>query len=142
MYIRFSHLYQQTWGHWRLDALSDWYQYFKYGIPGMLMLCFEWWAFELGYFTVGAIAPYPKIEIGIYSVLMNITGLIYSIPLGYMIAATVRVGNLLGHNEPNRARQVPTSAFVQYFLLELLSSWLCSFPDTGFLYSTLTTYAF
>ena len=119
LYTRFSHLYKQTWGSWRFEALLDWHHYLKYGIPGMLMTCFEWSSFESGYFSVGALAPYPKVELGIYSVLMNFAIVVYSAPLGFMIAGTVRVGNLLGSNEPSNAKGSC------YFVLTLMLTLAC-----------------
>ena len=32
---------------WDITCLNDIGNYLRIGIPGMLMLCFEWWAFEL-----------------------------------------------------------------------------------------------
>ena len=122
LYIRFSHLYRQTWGGWSVQGLFGWYQYLKYGVPGMIMLCLEWCSFESGYFSVGAFAPYPKVELGIYSVIMNFAGLAFSFPLGFMIAATVRVGNLLGNNEPGRAQQ---SCYLSLILICVINSVQC-----------------
>ena len=128
MYIRFSHLYHQTWGSWRLEALYDWWHYLKYGLPGMLMLCFEWWSFESGYFSVGAFAPYPKVELGIYSVVLNIADIIFSIALGYTISATVRVGNLLGRNEPQNARHTTYLLFVLILITGTTQCVIIYFP--------------
>ena len=122
LYIRFSHLYKQTWGGWRVESLYGWYHYLKYGVPGMIMLCYEWGSFESGYFALGGFAPYPKVELGIYSVLINFAGIAFSLPLGFMIAATVRVGNLLGQNEPRRARQ---SCYLSLLLICVVNSILC-----------------
>ena len=122
LYIRFSHLYKQTWGGWSVESLYGWYHYLKYGVPGMIMLCYEWGSFESGYFALGGFAPYPKVELGIYSVLINFAGIAFSLPLGFMIAATVRVGNLLGQNEPRRARQ---SCYLSLLLICVVNSILC-----------------
>ena len=48
-------------------------------------------------------------EIGIYSIMFKVSDQLYSIPIGYTVAATVRVGNLLGANSPVLARK---SAFL------------------------------
>ncbi|KAI6651532.1 hypothetical protein LOD99_5140 [Oopsacas minuta] len=106
LYIRFSSLYHTSWPGWSCDALKGWLHYCKYGVPGLIMICFEWWAFEIGYLVVGATSAYPKVEIGIYSIMFKISDQLYSIPIGYTVAATVRVGNLLGANNPKLARRV------------------------------------
>ena len=138
LYIRFSHLYKQTWCQWRIEALYDWYQYLKYGIPGMLMLCFESWSFESGYFSVGAFAPFPKVELGIYSVAVQVAAVVFSIPLGYMVSGTVRIGNLLGHNEPQNAKHsshllyvmIFVTGTIQFVVIYSTRSWLVNLFTT------------
>ena len=128
MYIRFSHLYRQTWGSWRMECLHDWWHYLKYGIPGMLMLCVEWLSFESGYFSIGAFAPSPRIELGVYSVVFNIADIIFSVAWGYTISATVRVGNLLGQNEPQNARRATYLMFVLVFITGSTQCVVIYFP--------------
>ncbi|KAI6648513.1 Multidrug and toxin extrusion protein 1-like [Oopsacas minuta] len=106
MYIRCSSLYHTSWQGWSSDALNDWLHYCKYGIPGLIMLCLEWWTYEIGFLVIGGTSAYPKVEIGIYSIMFNVSAQLFMVPLGFTIAATVRVGNLLGANKPYLARKV------------------------------------
>ena len=39
-------------------VFGDLFNYLKIGIPGMLMLCFEWWAFELLAIFTGTLGVY------------------------------------------------------------------------------------
>ena len=105
LYIRCSSLYNTSWPGWTMDAFRGWLHYCKYGIPGLIMICLEWWTFEIGYLIVGATSPYPRVEIGIYSIMFKISDQLYSVPIGYTVAATVRIGNLLGANSPVLARK-------------------------------------
>ena len=113
-YIRCSSLYNTSWQGWTMEAFGGWLHYCKYGIPGMIMLCLEWWTFEIGYLIVGATSPHPRVEIGIYSIMFKVSDQLYSIPIGYTVAATVRVGNLLGANSPVLARK---SAFLYLIII-------------------------
>ena len=36
-----------------MDSLQDWGKFARISIPGMLMLCMEWWGFEIGVFLTG-----------------------------------------------------------------------------------------
>lgn len=36
-----------------MDCLRDWGKFMRLCIPGMLMLCMEWWGFEIGVFLTG-----------------------------------------------------------------------------------------
>lgn len=38
---------------WSLECLQDWGSFFRLAIPSMLMLCMEWWAYEIGSFLSG-----------------------------------------------------------------------------------------
>ncbi|KAI6648512.1 Multidrug and toxin extrusion protein 1-like [Oopsacas minuta] len=106
MYIRCSPLYHTSWPGWGSDAFRGWLHYCKYGIPGLIMMCLEWWTFEVGFLVVGGTSANPKVEIGIYSVMFNVSSQLFSVPIGFTVAATVRVGNLLGANNPALARKV------------------------------------
>ena len=115
-YIRCSSLYNTSWPGWGMDAFGGWLHYCKYGIPGLVMLCLEWWTFEIGYLIVGATSPEPRIEIGIYSIMLKLSDILYSIPIGFTVAATVRVGNLLGANCPVLARKAAFLCLLIIFL--------------------------
>lgn len=38
---------------WSTAALQEWGSYMKLAIPSTLMLCFEWWVYEIGGFLAG-----------------------------------------------------------------------------------------
>ena len=106
IYIRCSSLYRTSWPGWTVDSFKGWLHYCKYGIPGMIMMCLEWWTFEIGYLVIGGTSAHPKVEIGIYSIMFNVSSQLFSVPIGFTVAATVRIGNLLGANNPALARKV------------------------------------
>ena len=106
VYIRCSSLYHTSWPGWTIDSFQGWLHYCKYGIPGMIMMCLEWWTFEIGYLVIGGTSAHPKVEIGIYSIMFNVSSQLFSVPIGFTVAATVRIGNLLGANNPDLARKV------------------------------------
>ncbi|KAI0220142.1 Multidrug and toxin extrusion protein 1 [Lamellibrachia satsuma] len=53
LYIIWSKAYKDTWGGWTMDSLQDWGKFARIAILGMLMLCLEWWGFEIGLFLTG-----------------------------------------------------------------------------------------
>lgn len=74
----------------------------KVGVGGALMLCFEWWAFELlaifsGLLSVEALAA----EV----VVINIVTFIFMIPLGISYAASALTGYFVGRNDIARAKK-------------------------------------
>ncbi|KAI6650194.1 Multidrug and toxin extrusion protein 1-like [Oopsacas minuta] len=116
-YIRCSSLYKSSWQGLRMDALKGWLHYCKFGVPGLIMLCLDWWTFEIGFLIVGATSVDPKIQVGIFSVMLNVSGQLFTIPVGFGIAATVRVGNLLGANNPSLARKTSYLCLSIIFLI-------------------------
>ena len=91
-------LHKKTWGGWSREALKDWGQFARYGIPGFVMLCVEWWSFEMGYIVAGSL-PDGVIQQGIHAITINYGTVIFMIPYSLSLAASVRVGNELGAGE-------------------------------------------
>ncbi|RXN07624.1 multidrug and toxin extrusion 1-like protein [Labeo rohita] len=56
LYIRWKKLHVETWGGWSCDSLQEWDGYMKLAIPSTMMLCFEWWIYEVGGFLAAALA--------------------------------------------------------------------------------------
>ncbi|XP_030602353.1 multidrug and toxin extrusion protein 1-like [Archocentrus centrarchus] len=99
-YIRWRNLHQQTWGGWSTECLQEWGSYMKLAIPSALMICFEWWIWELGGFFAGLLG---EVDLAAQHVLMEIGSIVYMFPLGVHAAACVRVGNALGAGNTARA---------------------------------------
>ncbi|KAK2174351.1 hypothetical protein NP493_810g01016 [Ridgeia piscesae] len=103
LYIVWTKAYKDTWGGWSSDSLQGWGTFARISISGMLMLCLEWWGFELGVFLTGLLGT---TELGAQSVLLQIDILWYQIPLGIQIATTIRIGQLLGARDEIGAKTV------------------------------------
>ncbi|XP_057700500.1 multidrug and toxin extrusion protein 1-like [Corythoichthys intestinalis] len=67
----------------------------------MLMLCLEWWLFEVGGFIAGIIS---EAELGAQSIIYQLTVVAYMFPMGISSAASVRVGNSLGAGNTEAAK--------------------------------------
>ncbi|XP_007544758.1 multidrug and toxin extrusion protein 1-like [Poecilia latipinna] len=100
-YINLKGLHKATWGGWSLDCLQEWGSFIQLAIPSMLMLCLEWWIFEVGGFLAGVIS---EVELGANSVIYELAIIAYMFPLGFSAAASVRVGNALGAGNIEQAK--------------------------------------
>lgn len=74
----------------------------KIGLAGAMMLCFEWWAFELlaifsGYLGVNELAA----EV----VIINMISFIFMLPLGISYSASCLVGNYIGERNIKLAKR-------------------------------------
>ena len=51
-YMYFTGAGSDSWGGFTMDAFKGWPQFFALAIPGLVMICAEYWAFEIQ--TIGA----------------------------------------------------------------------------------------
>ena len=56
LYVWVRKLHKQTWGGWNCESLQEWGQFAKLAIPGLFMICLEWWSAEAAAFVAGAIS--------------------------------------------------------------------------------------
>ncbi|XP_026051523.1 multidrug and toxin extrusion protein 1 isoform X2 [Carassius auratus] len=109
-YIRWKKLHLNTWGGWSTAALQEWGSYMKLAIPSTLMLCFEWWVYDIGGFLAGMMG---EVDLAAQHVLLELGAITYMFPLGVHAAACVRVGNALGAGDTNRALITRVLAILQ-----------------------------
>ncbi|XP_061686745.1 multidrug and toxin extrusion protein 1-like [Syngnathoides biaculeatus] len=114
IYINMKGLHKATWGGWSLECLREWGPFIKLAIPSMLMLCLEWWLFEVGGFIAGIIS---EAELGAQSITYQLTVVAYMFPLGISAAASVRVGNALGAGNSEQAKLSSKVSIVCAFIV-------------------------
>ncbi|XP_016000637.2 multidrug and toxin extrusion protein 1 isoform X2 [Rousettus aegyptiacus] len=119
LYILWKKLYQATWEGWSLECLQDWGSFFHLAIPSMLMLCIEWWAYEIGSFLSGILG---MVELGAQSIVYELTVVVFMIPTGFSVAASVRIGNALGAGNIKQAKK---SSVVSMLVTELFAVTFC-----------------
>ncbi|XP_034025059.1 multidrug and toxin extrusion protein 1-like isoform X2 [Thalassophryne amazonica] len=118
VYIIWNGLHKATWGGWTTECLQDWGSYMRLAIPSMVMLCVEWWTYEIGGFLAGLIS---EVELGAQSVVYELSNVAYMFPLGFSVAASIRVGNALGAGNTEEAKM---SAKVAMFCAVSVSMFL------------------
>ncbi|KDO29558.1 hypothetical protein SPRG_05514 [Saprolegnia parasitica CBS 223.65] len=103
----------REWGlHWnKAVAVGNLREFFRFGIPGLLLSTMEYAAYEILTLMAGWL-PNHKVMIGINSIVQNVILMLYMVYTGISIATTIRVGNLLGANRPDDARRAATLALV------------------------------
>ena len=84
-----------------LTVLKDVGVYLKIGIPGMLMLCCEWWIFEILAIFSGLLSVD---QLAAEVVIINLITFIFMLPLGISYSASALTGNYLGENKIDLAK--------------------------------------
>lgn len=59
-----------------MECMQEWGPFIQLAIPSMLMLCLEWWLFEVGGFLAGVIS---EAELGSQSIIYELTVVAYMV---------------------------------------------------------------
>uniref|UniRef100_A0A0E0PY81 Protein DETOXIFICATION n=1 Tax=Oryza rufipogon TaxID=4529 RepID=A0A0E0PY81_ORYRU len=103
VYVRVSRSCKKTWTGFSMEAFRDPLSFFRLAIPSALMVCLEWWSFELLVLLSGLL-PNPKLETSVLSITLNTANCLFMIPFGLGAAISTRVSNELGAGRPRAAR--------------------------------------
>ncbi|KAI0212273.1 Multidrug and toxin extrusion protein 1 [Lamellibrachia satsuma] len=93
IYIRWSKIYEETWGGWTTESLQYWGKFVRISISGMTMVSLECWNFEIGTFLSGILG---LTELGAVSIVLQVEDMVYEVVLGIQTAATILIGQKLG----------------------------------------------
>lgn len=135
-YVLVSPGCRKTWTGFSRDALHDLVGFLKLAIPSSVMVCLEFWSFELLVLLSGLLAN-PKLETSVLSICLNTATAAFMIPFGLGAAASTRVSNELGAGYP-RAARLAVCVVVVLALIEglLLGSVMIIVRDVwGYAYS-------
>ncbi|KAJ8386234.1 hypothetical protein AAFF_G00175540 [Aldrovandia affinis] len=124
VYIHWKGLHKTTWGGWSKDCLQEWDSFTQLAIPSMFMCCLEWWIYEIGGLMSGLIS---EVELGAQSIAFQLASFAYMFPLGFSVAANVRVGNALGAGNTSQAKlsskvSLLCAAVVSFFVAVIIGS--------------------
>ncbi|XP_073874902.1 multidrug and toxin extrusion protein 2 isoform X7 [Macaca fascicularis] len=106
LYIVLKKLHLETWAGWSSQCLQDWGPFFSLAVPSMLMICVEWWAYEIGSFLMGLLSV---VDLSAQAVIYEVATVTYMIPLGLSIGVCVRVGMALGAADTVQAKRSAVS---------------------------------
>nr|CAB3494897.1 unnamed protein product [Digitaria exilis] len=81
LYVRMSSVCKTTWTGFSREAFAGLREFAKLAVTSAMMVCLEWWSFELLVLLSG-ILPNPKLETSVLSICINTATLLYMVPLG------------------------------------------------------------
>ncbi|KAM9614922.1 multidrug and toxin extrusion protein 1-like isoform 2-T2 [Morphnus guianensis] len=109
LYIIGKKLHVKTWGGWSSECLLEWDSFTSLAVPSMLMICIEWWTYEIGSFLIGLLSV---IELSVQSIIYEVSVVAFMIPLGLGTAAGVQVGNALGAGDAETAKRSSSTSLL------------------------------
>ncbi|KAF3441492.1 hypothetical protein FNV43_RR15406 [Rhamnella rubrinervis] len=102
-YMKFSSSCQKTRPVFSMQVFQSIKEFFRFGVPSALMICLEWWAFEVVILLSGLLSN-PKRETSVLSICFSIAYLHSFIPYALATTASIRVSNELGAGNPEAAK--------------------------------------
>ncbi|ONI17279.1 hypothetical protein PRUPE_3G149800 [Prunus persica] len=135
-YLKYSSTCEKTRVHFSTDVFLSIKKFFVLAIPSAVMVCLEWWSFEL-LILLSGLLPNSKLETSVLSICLTTTSLHYFIPYSVGAAASNRISNELGADNPRVARVVVWAAMVLAVTEAVIVSTilLCCRSVWGYVYS-------
>ncbi|KAI7877247.1 MATE efflux family protein [Lichtheimia hyalospora FSU 10163] len=99
----------EAWGGWSREALREWWPFLKLAIPGILMVCSEWWAFEIAALAASYLGT---TDLAAQSIVLSTISATFTIPYGISVAASNRVGNSLGEGLSLKSKRAAYTALI------------------------------
>ncbi|KAJ9163289.1 hypothetical protein P3X46_022970 [Hevea brasiliensis] len=95
LYMKYSSACAKTRAQISMELFHGIGEFFRFAIPSAVMICLEWWSFELLVLLSGLL-PNPELETSVLSVCLTTISTLYAIPYGFGAAVSTRVSNELG----------------------------------------------
>ncbi|KAH9650476.1 protein DETOXIFICATION 12 [Citrus sinensis] len=103
IYMKFSTACAESRAPISMELFRGIGEFFHFAIPPAVMVCLEWWSFEL-LILMSGLLPNPQLETSVLSVCLSTIQTLSAIPYGLGAAASTRVSNELGAGNVQRAR--------------------------------------
>ena len=119
----------RTMQPWDWAAWERWDEFVGLGLPGTVMMCSEWWAFEI--LTMFA-SLLGTAEVGAQNLVLQTHALAVMIAAGLGLATTSLVGNALGANMKTLAVKIGRLVILSVVVVDLLVGLVLLLYGTNF----------
>jgi MATE family multidrug resistance protein len=102
-YILLSSSCKETRTPPTIEAFKGLDGFLRLALPSALMICLEWWSFEL-LILMSGLLPNPELQTSVLSICLTSITLLFTIPYGLGAGGSTRVANELGAGNPEGAR--------------------------------------
>ncbi|RDW79791.1 hypothetical protein BP6252_04429 [Coleophoma cylindrospora] len=117
----------RCWGGWSRTSFQNMGTFARLAILGVVHVGTEWWAFEIVALAAGRLGTIP---LAAQSVIMTTDQVMNTIPFGIGVAASARVGNLLGaRNAKGAARAANVAAWLSMIMGTIVLAVLMGVKD-------------
>ncbi|KAL7605686.1 hypothetical protein Lser_V15G19803 [Lactuca serriola] len=137
LYLCYSKSCEQTRVTFSGDVFSSIKEFFRFAIPSAVMICLEWWSYEIVILLSGLL-PNPQLETSVLSICLTISTIHYFIPYSFGAAVSTRVSNELGAGNPDAAKTalMAASGLGAVEAIIAITTLLCSRSILGYAFGT------
>ncbi|KAJ4868118.1 MATE efflux family protein [Raphanus sativus] len=137
VFMRDSDLYRESKNLQAQDIFSSMKQFISLAIPSAMMICLEWWSFEI-LLLLSGLLPNSKLETSVMSICLTASGLHYVLVDAIGAAASTHVSNELGAGNPKSARAAANAAlYIGAFDASFVCITLYNYRNTwAYIFST------
>ncbi|KAL8549891.1 hypothetical protein ACS0TY_008653 [Phlomoides rotata] len=111
LYVKYSSTCEKTRLSFSKDVFLTMREFFQFAIPSAVMVCLEWWTFEIVILLSGLL-PNPEQETSVLFICLTIATLHFLVPYSFGAAASTLVSNELGAGKPQAAKLVVSAVLV------------------------------
>ena len=133
--MKFQGLHKPTWVPFQWNYLREMKTWVRLAVPGLLMVCAEWWNFEINIIVSGLLGAD---SLAAMALMYNMSTFLYTFPMSYSISAVTITGNAVGAKDIPRAKHMSrlmigmttlTQLILAVTLFEFQDLWLQLFTD-------------
>ncbi|TYG71628.1 hypothetical protein ES288_D05G412400v1 [Gossypium darwinii] len=138
-YVVWAQRFEETWPGLSSESFRLVFANLKLAIPSAAMVCLEYWAIELLVLLAG-LMPNSEVTTSLIAMCVNTESIAYMITYGLSAAASTRVSNELGAENPRKAKTAMAVSLKLSILLALTvvvalafghNIWAASFTNTA-----------
>ncbi|KAB2086493.1 hypothetical protein ES319_A04G035900v1 [Gossypium barbadense] len=118
-YVVLAQRFEETWPGLSSESFRLVFANLKLAIPSAAMVCLEYWAFELLVLLAG-LMPNSEVTTSLIAMCVNTESIAYMITYGLSAAASTRVSNELGAENPRKAKTAMAVSLKLSILLALI----------------------
>eukprot|EP00947_MAST-08B_sp_MAST-8B-sp1_P004589 g4589.t1 len=110
---------------WNRQVFTGWWPILRLGLPGIIMICSEWWSWEVNSLAAGWLG---HVTLAAQGVALTTCALMFMLPQGLGLVASILIGNALGRGDAAGARRGGLVALGMYTAAEAVqcTALLCS----------------
>ena len=125
-HIRFTNIHILTNVDWTVELIGQWYHTMQYALSTTIQSFGAIFQTGISPMIILGIIARSETQLAIYSILYSVWFAFCLFAFGYSSAITIRIGHILGANEPNKARRVAIFSLIYcLIIIILISSFVC-----------------